>query len=355
MRQSPIEPVLRLSHVSIDGGVQDLSCTVDAGEIVTLLGADAASLLAVIAGYARAAQGSISVSGQTLDRTPPQRRGIGVLGAKPCLFPHLDVMAHASYSPGISPSRAQAVLERLDLAAFAGRLPASLAPDQQIRTGLARALAAAPRLLLLDDPLAMLSPGRADTLKHRLRRIAAEDQIAILHATTEASRSFGLCDRIGVLAHGRLRQIGRVEDIYTRPESLIAAQALGAVNRLGGVLLDTDGEIARIRLSDGIIVEAQLAEALLPGTPCVVALRPEGVAVAQVPAAEMGLGAIPARLIETMFMGEHMRLRLRIGLVDGHGEEIILLRPGSVAPPRLGVVSLAWRHGQAHVFAEPTP
>ena len=357
MRQLPIEPILRLDGITAAGGVTDVTFHVAEGEIVTLLGAGGLDVLAMVAGLRRAQRGTIAVAGRILTRTPTYRRPIGLVRAGQDLFPHLDVRAHVGFSPGVSRQRVQEVMERLGLMSLADRLPAALTPEQRLRTGLGRALAAVPRLLLLDDPLALLPPPRQAAMQDLLRRIAEEVGLAMLQATEEPSRAFGLGNRIGVVSQGHLMQIGQPQEVYGAPVSLAVAIATGPVSALGGLLIEHEADIGRLRLACGATIEARLSRRLPIGQPCVIALRPELIALARIPAAEMGEGAVPARLIEALFCGDHIRLRCRVGLDDplDAASEVIVIRPSGGALPRPGEVSLAWQASHAHAFAVALP
>jgi putative spermidine/putrescine transport system ATP-binding protein len=349
MRQKLTETVLSLDGTSLSDLIRDVTLQVAAGEIVTLLGRPAAAILQAVAGFTRPSGGTITLSGSALSRTPPHRRNIGFVASETRLFPHLDVTAHARFASDVSATRAQSVLQRLGIGALARHMPPDLTQDQRVRTALARALGREPRLLLLDDPMAGLSPSAQAALKAVLRDIAREDGVAMLHATPEAAHSFGLSDRIGVLEAGRLRQIATPEDIYDNPASLAVAQTMGPLNTLEGHVVEIDDDTARIRITGGTIVEARLGDTLQKGSPCVIAIRPERVAVAAVAADDMGEAAIAVRLIETVFLGDHTRLRFSIGPSDG--ADLWVIRPAGVAPPRGNAISLAWQAHHAHAFA----
>jgi ABC-type Fe3+/spermidine/putrescine transport system ATPase subunit len=353
MRQTQNSPIVAsLAHVSglVDGAMlTDVSLAVARGEIVTLLGAGGpGAVLSVLAGFGRAAAGSVAIGGMVLNRTPPHRRRLGVVPRRLALFPHLDVAGHARFAVGVTPARATAVLRRLGLAAFAGRMPLALSPELQLRVALARALGPAPSLLLLDDPLAGVPAPLRAGLKALLRALCVEDGIAVLHATDDAGIAVGLSDRVGVMQSGRVLQIDTVRNVYERPVSAAVAGALGPINRLAGTKLDQEDDIARVRVAGDVTVSARCVDAIADGAACVVTIRPERIAVAAGSAADMGEGAIAARLIEAVFEGEHTRLRFAVGL--GPAAEIVVFRPGALAVPREGAMSLAWQPHHALAF-----
>ena len=337
-----------LLHVRgvIEGAVlADVSLSVSRGEIVTLLGAGGPqAVLSLLAGFGRADSGEVAIGGAVLNRTPPHRRRLGMVSRPLALFPHLDVAGHAGFAQGVSPARVGQVLRRLGLSAFAGRMPRSLSAELQWRTALARALGPGAELLLIDDALAGVPAPQRPGAKALLRALCAEEGLAILHATDDAGIALGLSDRIGVMQSGRLLQIDTVRALYEQPGSLAVAGALGAVNRLAGTKIDQEDDIAQIRLAGHVTVSARCMDVIVDGEACVVTIRPERIAVASGSASDMGDGAISARLLETLFEGEHTRMRLALGTEPG-APEVVVHRPSGMLVPRDGVMSLAW---QAH-------
>ncbi len=336
--------ILRASATRL--GLAELNLTVAPAELVTLLGTGTgpSAVLALLAGFARADAGELLVAGFAFDRTPAHHRGLGVVPRGLALFPHLDVAAHAGFSPGVTRAQAEAVLHRLGLTSFARRLPHQLSPELRLRVALARALAPAPTVLLLDDPLAGLPTGSRAAVKDLLRALCTERGMAVLHATGDVAHALGLSDRIGVMQAGRLLQLAAPRTLYEDPVSLSVATSLGPVNRLAGTKLDQEDDIARIRIDSSLVVEAKLVDEIADGAACVVTIRPERIAVA---GSDMGEGAIPARLVEALFEGEHTRLRFALG---DSAIALIASRPAGLPPPRGPAVSLAWQPHHAHAF-----
>jgi ABC-type Fe3+/spermidine/putrescine transport system ATPase subunit len=161
-----------------------------------------------------------------------------------------------------------------------------------------------------------------------------------------------LSDRIAVLAGGRLRQAGTPLALYEEPASAFVAGFLGENNRLTGTVVGLDEERASVRLDCGPTVEAVLADAGL-GEPCVVSVRPERIAVAAVAAAEMGEGALPATVRDVIFQGDHIRLRLEVGLPGAPPSAVSVKRPAGV--PLAGLqpgqpAAIAWQPHHARAF-----
>ncbi len=360
-----LAPVAALTRVHSEArlgqaALHDISLSLRPGEVLSLVGASASqsssslsgvgTVLALVAGFARADQGQLMLGGRLMNATPTYRRGVGMVGRKLSLFRHLDVAGHARFAPGVTAGQADAVLQRLDLSAFSRRRTEGLQEETRFRVALARALAPSPKVLLLEYPLQALPPATGIALKALLRSIVAETGLAILHATDDVSSSYGLADRIGVIQSGVLRQIGSPRELYDQPQSLAVASAMGPLNRLAGTVLDNEDDIVRIRLAGGSVVEARAIEDFVAGDACVVTLRPERIAVAAVQAAEMGEGAVAAKLMEAVFAGDQTRMRFSLDNRGGPAAEVLVIRPSAIALPRGQSMCLAWQPYHAHAF-----
>lgn len=354
-------PAASLSRVSTEGRpgeptISDISLSVGRGEILALLGVGAAALsgigtvLQLFAGFARLRSGQLALGGRVMDATPPHRRGLGVVLRRLALFPHLDVAGHARFSPGVSEAQADGILQHLHLQAFRRRRWQDLSAEHQFRVALARALATGPRLLLLEDPFPTLPAASALALKAMLRDLVANTGLSILMTTDEIGSCHGFAERIGVMQSGTLRQIGPLQELYDNPCSLLVAQALGPINAIPGAVVDIDDDIAAVRLAGGALVEARFTGDLNAGDTCVVALRPERIAVAAVNLADMGEGAVPAHLIETVFEGDVQRMRFSLDTRRGVAPEVLVTRPSGAAPPRNKEMCLAWQPHHARAF-----
>ncbi len=351
-------PVVSLSQIATKGGLplNGLSLSVLPGEILTLLGAEAATVLNVIAGFARPVAGELVISGIWALKAPLHRRGVAMVSRGLDLFPHLTVLGHAEFAPGVTRAAALALLERLDLLGVARAMPQTLSPEQQLRTALARALSRGPAVLLLDNPFTAITLREADRLKSWLRaEVARQDAerlgLAIVHQTDDAAGAYCFADRIAAIEGGQLRQTGTAQELYERPDSLFVAQAMGELNLLPGVVHAIEDDIAEVRLAGGVLVEGRAADNLAPGAACILAVRPERIAIAAMNPVDLGGGALAATLHEVVFAGDHMRLNVQVDLHQGHTADLRVIRPSGANLPRIGSLSLAWQAHHAHVFA----
>ena len=144
-------------------------------------------------------------------------------------------------------------LERLGIASLGSRSARTLSGGEAQRTSLARALAVAPDLLLLDEPFSALDPGSREALLRDFQRIVKEARVTTVFVTHDRAEAFAIADRVGIMADGRMLQLGAREDIFLRPASQTVAEIVGVENCLPGRVEETDGEFSIIAIGATII------------------------------------------------------------------------------------------------------
>lgn len=222
----------------------DVDLRLDPGERVALVGPNGAgksSVLAMLAGILRPDRGRAELDGNLLFDVgagtrkrwlPPWQRGIALLAQDPLLFPHLSVrdnVAFAPHSRGLPRARARAAAARwlaeVGAEEFADRRPAELSGGQAQRVAVARALAAEPRLLLLDEPLAALDVGAGPLLRQVLRRVLTDrSAIVVTHDPLDALL---LAHRVVVLEEGRVVESGLTAEVMRHPRTPFTARLTG--------------------------------------------------------------------------------------------------------------------------------
>jgi molybdate transport system ATP-binding protein len=175
-------------------------------------------------------------------RVPPHARRTALLGQEPLLFPHLDALENVAFGPRSSGTPretarrdAQHWLDEVGVGELAARRPAQLSGGQAQRVAVARALAAEPALLLLDEPLAALDVAVLPALRQTLRRVLA-DRTAIV-VTHDPLDALLLADRVVVLSEGRVVEQGTSAEVLSRPRSPFAARLAG-LNLVAGTWRD---------------------------------------------------------------------------------------------------------------------
>ncbi|WP_298284491.1 ABC transporter ATP-binding protein [Acidocella sp.] len=221
----------------IDLALDEAGFLVLAGES----GSGKTTLLRLIAGLDRVDRGRIEIHGATVDEagrafTPAERRGLGMVFQDFALWPHLTCLENVALAlPSGTPRRNEAALELLDhlsVSAMAPRRPAQLSGGQQQRVGIARALAARPKLLLLDEPLSALDLETRERLRETLRAAVHAAGVAAVLVTHDPEDCWRLADRVAVLEGGVIRQQGTPRDLWAAPSSPYIARFTGA---LGGI------------------------------------------------------------------------------------------------------------------------
>jgi iron(III) transport system ATP-binding protein len=240
--------VTRRYHPAQPAAVDAVSLTVSRGEILALLGPSGSgksTLLRLIAGFERPDAGSVRIDGRLVaDPTfavPPERRGVGIVFQDYALFPHLTVEANVAFGlhaldRGRRRERVRSFLELVGLPALARRYPHELSGGQQQLVALARALAPAPAVLLLDEPFSNLDADLRGQMRQDVEKILRETETTVVFVTHGQDEAFGIGDRVGVLLRGRLEQIDTPETIYHRPASRFVAEFVGAATFVTGVL-----------------------------------------------------------------------------------------------------------------------
>jgi putative spermidine/putrescine transport system ATP-binding protein len=366
-----MQPFVRFDRVrrSFDGtadAVRDLSLDIARGEFLTLLGPSGSgktTTLMMLAGFEQPDAGEILVDGQAITRLPPHRRNIGVVFQSYALFPHMTVAQNVAFplevrgmARGAQREKVARALDMVQLSGFADRLPAQLSGGQQQRVALARALVFEPRLVLMDEPLGALDRALREEMQAEIRHLHAALGVTMVYVTHDQAEALRLSDRIAVMEGGMLRQVGTPEALYETPQDAFVAGFLGESNFLPGRVTALEDDLALVQLECGVEVEA-LAGTVQPGERCLVAVRPERIAVAAIAAEEMGAGALPATLLEAAYLGDHIRLLLRVGVPGAPSAEVAVKRPAGV--PMAGLqpglpASLAWQPHHARAFPHGT-
>ncbi|MDE2120970.1 MAG: ABC transporter ATP-binding protein [Betaproteobacteria bacterium] len=222
---------------------------VEPGETMVFLGPSGCgktTTLRLIAGLERPDPGGrVLFDGDDVTALPIEARRVGMVFQNYALFPNLDVRGNVSYGLRIRrvarpelQRRVDELLELMRLREFADRPVQQLSGGQRQRVALARALAPRPRVLLLDEPLAALDAQLRETLRVEMSALLRALRVTSIYVTHDQAEAMALGDRIVVMSHGRIEQVGTPRDIYQRPANLEVAGFIGLLNRLRGGLRD---------------------------------------------------------------------------------------------------------------------
>jgi len=313
-------------------------------------GAGKSTLLEALAGLQPLDAGEIAVDGRVIDRiarprvrTAPMHRGIVLLGQDARLFPHLSVRENVAFGPragGDAADRARGDaeewLDRVGLPDAGDRRPHELSGGEQQRVAVARALAARPRAVLLDEPLVALDPVTASEIRAMLRdRLAGVTTIAVTHDAIDAA---ALAHRLVILERGRITQQGPVRAVLAAPATEVAARIAG-LERLVGIAADGAWVRGSLRLTSSDA--ASRAAAATDGVALAAVFRAADVVLSAEPTTPDGWRAIVTHLEPTP---AGVRVVTDNGAAEASVSDAAALRPGdtvslSVSPDRVRFVA----------------
>ncbi len=297
--------------------LESISLDVQEGEFICFLGPSGCgktTLLRAIAGLDVQTSGTVEQAGRDISSLPPAQRDFGIVFQSYALFPNLTVARNIAYgleNKGLARREIDArVAELLTLVGMPEqgvKYPAQLSGGQQQRVALARALATSPGLLLLDEPLSALDAKVRVHLRHVVRTLQERLGVTTIMVTHDQEEALTMADRIVVMNHGEIEQIGTPDEIYRDPRTLFVADFIGEMNRLDAVVRDS----THVEVAGAVLACAE--HRLTPGTPAVVAVRPEDLVPHVIAPSERqppGSNMIDATLSELEFLGASWRAYL---------------------------------------------
>lgn len=222
----------------------DLSLHVEEGEFFTLLGPSGcgkSTALRTLAGFNDPASGRLLVDGRDVTALPSDRRGIGMVFQNYALFPSMSVRENIAFGLKVAKRPKDEVHERVrEIAEQVALTPAQLdkgvaelSGGQQQRVAIARALVLRPRILLLDEPLSNLDAKLRGQLRIQLKELQQQFGITSIYVTHDQDEAMSMSDRIAVLDHGRIEQVGTPREVYERSATEFVCTFIGSVHRLG--------------------------------------------------------------------------------------------------------------------------
>ncbi len=285
---------VRLERVTKDFGetvaVDDLSVDIPEGEFFSMLGPSGCgktTTLRMIGGFEEPTRGTIYLGGRDVTDLPPYKRDVNTVFQSYALFPHLDVFENVAFGlrrKKVDKSevtrRVKDALTLVDLVGFEKRKPSQMSGGQAQRVALARALVNSPKVLLLDEPLGALDLKLRKQMQLELKRIQMEVGITFVYVTHDQEEAMTMSDRIAVMRHGKIEQIGPPEEVYEGPATEFVAAFLGASNMIDGEVKGQDDGVTTIMLSSGTPVIAPSDRApFRTGTAVKVGVRPEKISL----------------------------------------------------------------------------
>ena len=243
--------------------LDDISLEIPDGSLTAVLGPSGSgksTLLRIVAGLERPDSGDVLLAGEDATGLTPQRRNVGFVFPHYAAFKHMTVRDNVGFALTIRKRPKQEIRERVDellelvqLQGYADRYPSKLSGGQRQRMALARALAAKPRVLLLDEPFGALDARVRAELRDWLRRLHEEVHVTTVFVTHDQEEAMEVADRVAVLDRGRLEQVGAPAELYDAPASEFVLRFVGDAVRLGDRLVRPHEVVLRRWPSDAAV------------------------------------------------------------------------------------------------------
>ena len=311
----------------------DISLDVLEGEFVCFLGPSGCgktTLLRAIAGLDIQSTGTIEQAGADISALPPSERDFGIVFQSYALFPNMTVTRNVAYglesqrrSRAEVGKRVRELLELVGLPDQGDKYPAQLSGGQQQRIALARAIAMSPGLLLLDEPLSALDAKVRARLRYEVKALQRRLGVTTIMVTHDQEEALTMADRIVVMNHGVIEQVGSPTEIYRQPASVFVADFIGTMNFLAAEITG-DAAAGDTGIRAGGLELACDTSGHAGGARVTAAIRPEDIVLDGADAAgSTGRGSVFDAAVEYVeFLGSFARVELK-----GGGERLVVDLP----------------------------
>jgi spermidine/putrescine transport system ATP-binding protein len=270
--------------------VHHIDLDIRSGEFFTLLGPSGCgktTTLRMIAGFEVPTSGEIFIHGQPMSQVPPYRRPVNTVFQNYALFPHLTIEQNVAFGlsvKGVPKSeqqrRVQEALELVRLPQLGQRKPNQISGGQQQRVALARALVNRPAVLLLDEPLGALDYKLRQTMQLELKALQHEVGVTFIYVTHDQEEALTMSDRIAVMNHGEVLQVGTPVQIYERPTYRFVANFIGETNFLEGRVMHLEGENrCVVEIAGHVPISGSYYQPVAVGDKVSVSIRPEKIRI----------------------------------------------------------------------------
>ena len=289
--------------------VDNVSFTVEAGSLVTLLGPSGCgktTTLRIIAGLEMVTDGRVLIGESDVTRLPATERDVSMVFQSYALFPHMTVLENVAYGlhvSGLAKAQAHAQaedgLELVGLKGYGARLPSELSGGQQQRVAVARALVLEPQVLLFDEPLSNLDAKLRRRVREEIRELQQNLGLTSIYVTHDQEEALAVSDRIIVMRNAAIAQQGTPRELYEEPADIFVANFIGDANLVNVEITEVNGEWASVRI--GSIDTTLPSRGLKAGT-AKVAIRPEALLLSTQTASDGLQGCV----LKATYLGSHI-------------------------------------------------
>ncbi|NWF58812.1 MAG: ABC transporter ATP-binding protein [Fischerella sp.] len=330
--------------------VHGIDLDVRRGEFFSILGPSGCgktTTLRLIAGFERADAGKVLIQSQSMINVPPYRRPVNTVFQSYALFNHLNVWDNIAFGLRLKKlrkaeieNRVKEALQLVKMEGLRARFPSQLSGGQQQRVALARALVNRPVVLLLDEPLGALDLKLRKEMQVELSNLHKELGMTFVMVTHDQEEALSLSDRIAVMNHGKIEQIGTPSEIYENPQTAFVAEFIGDTNLFEGEIAEVDASSVQIVTNTGLKITvsrfvdtpAELLQAV------VISVRPEKIQLSLYKPS-VQTNCFEGRLVNIMYLGTHINYVVELK----KGVRITVMQPnifGSLPDPNTPIY--AW-------------
>jgi spermidine/putrescine transport system ATP-binding protein len=307
--------------------VDDIDLEVASGEFFSLLGSSGCgktTTLRMVAGFEQPTAGQILLDGVDMAGRPPYKRNVNTVFQSYALFPHLKVADNVAFGlrrAGVDKhetrTRVAEALELVELTGLERRKPAQLSGGQQQRVALARALVLKPAVVLLDEPLGALDAKLRRALQIELKALQEQIGLTFIYVTHDQEEALTMSDRLAVMNHGRIEQLGAPKDVYSEPATTFVADFLGLSNLMEAEAHGSAGGGCRVTLGE-FELQAQGGDTATSGATKLL-IRPERVRLE--PHDATGSNRVPGMIERVVYLGNAHQVFVRLP----RGEQVRVL------------------------------
>lgn len=318
--------------------VRSIDLEVRRGEFFSILGPSGSgktTTLRLVAGFETPSAGEVIIRGQPMQGVPPYRRLVNTVFQSYALFNHMSVWDNVAFGLRIQKTRQRDLEERVrqtlqlvKMDAYAHRLPNQLSGGQQQRVALARALVNRPAVVLLDEPLGSLDQKLRKEMQVELSNLHQELGITFMLVTHDQEEALSLSDRIAVMNHGRIEQVGTPSEIYECPRSAFVADFIGDTNLLQGRVARVTRTNLQAVTASGLPIEVESTAAfpeIAVSDPVTVSVRPEKIHLS-LEAPAQPVNCFEGRLRHVLYRGSHVHYRVELL----SGDRLMVLQPNTM-------------------------
>ncbi|MEA5592891.1 ABC transporter ATP-binding protein [Rivularia sp. UHCC 0363] len=287
------------------------------GEFFSILGPSGCgktTILRLIAGFEKADAGEVFIQSRPMAKVPPHRRPVNTVFQSYALFDHLNVWDNIAFGLKLKKlrkaqivSRVQEALELVKMESLRSRFPYQLSGGQQQRVALARALVNRPAVVLLDEPLGALDLKLRKEMQVELLNLHRNLGLTFIMVTHDQEEALSLSQRIAIVNHGKVEQIGTPNEIYEHPLSPFVANFIGDTNLLSGEIADVDAANIEVMTKAGlkVIVKRNLFTPTGVSQSVSLSVRPEKIQLSLYKPSVQN-NCFEGRLVNVMYLGTHV-------------------------------------------------